>query len=83
MKKRYLRKRDLCTRYSVVPMTIDRWVRDGILPPPNTRITKSPLWLESVIEARDKANADTPAYDDANLLKGRKALKTKREEVRS
>jgi predicted site-specific integrase-resolvase len=53
--KKYLRKQGVADRYSVNPRTVDRWVADGILPPPiylpGGRI---PLFAEDGLDAHDR-----------------------------
>jgi hypothetical protein len=73
--RRYLRKADLCARYHCVPMTIDRNVKAGRLPPPSTWLAHSPLWLESELDAHDAARAQTPptAHPDPVVARLQKA----------
>jgi hypothetical protein len=52
--KRYLRKLDLCARYHCEPITIDRNVEAGKLPPPSTWLARSPLWDMAVLDAHDE-----------------------------
>jgi hypothetical protein len=56
--RRYLRKEDLCQRYRwKAKISVDRNVAAGNLPPPDTYIANSPLWLESNLDAFDDAQS--------------------------
>jgi hypothetical protein len=59
--RRYLRIHDLRERYRVSLMTIWRWSRNGILPPPTTRLGRSPLWDETLLDRHDDAQAEVGA----------------------
>jgi hypothetical protein len=58
--RRYLRKLDLCARYNCKPITIDRNVKAGRLPPPTTWLAKAPLWDEAMLDAHDAKMANNP-----------------------
>jgi predicted site-specific integrase-resolvase len=51
--KRRLRTRSLCERYDIVGRTVDRWVEQGILPPP-MKINGRRFWDEDEIEQRER-----------------------------
>jgi hypothetical protein len=62
--RHYLRKADLCKRYGwKAKISVDRAVKAGTLPPPDTYIGPAPLWLEEHLDAHDdaqrKARAET------------------------
>ena len=62
-----LTKKLLAQRYSVTDRTIDRWLKDGILPTPS-RINHRCYWDESEIEQRERvrmAAAQQAASTDA------------------
>jgi DNA-binding transcriptional MerR regulator len=52
-KSRRLQTRSLCERYDVVGRTIDRWVEQGILPPPII-INRRRYWDEQELEQRER-----------------------------
>ena len=33
----------------VHPVTVDRWRRDGVLPPPEAALRRGPVWLRATI----------------------------------
>jgi hypothetical protein len=52
--RKKLPSRALCERYGVVPQTIDRWLRTGILPQP-MRINKVRYWDLAELEEFDRS----------------------------
>ena len=63
---RKLRCRDICSRYSIVPRTVDRWMATGVLPPPLV-INNVRYWDEAEVEQRERQRlaARKPAPDAA------------------
>jgi predicted DNA-binding transcriptional regulator AlpA len=50
-----LRKRRVAERYDCqTTRTIDRWIKDGKLPPPTTYRGRTPLWAEDELDAFDR-----------------------------
>jgi len=57
-KRRYLRKKQLAERYGgVSERSIDRWTRDGRLPPPTMFQGRFPLWSEEILDVYDAEHA--------------------------
>jgi predicted DNA-binding transcriptional regulator AlpA len=52
--KRYIPMKPVARRYSRDPRTIDRWVQEGVFPPP-IYIQKRRLWSEEALDAFDAA----------------------------
>ena len=57
MAKRYLRKKAVCERYGgVTPRTIERLVKDGVLPAPEFPFqNKIPVWDEAALDEHDRS----------------------------
>ncbi len=60
MTMNYLRVSDMMQKFKVSRTTIYRWVEDAVLPKP-TKIGKTPMWIETDIDAdilalKDKDN---------------------------
>lgn len=52
--RRYLRKADVAARYRwKAKISVDRAVKEGRLPPPDTFMGRDPLWLEQTLDAHD------------------------------
>jgi predicted DNA-binding transcriptional regulator AlpA len=52
-KSRMLPTRSVCKRYEITDRTVDRWVENGILPPP-LRINGLRYWPERELEQRER-----------------------------
>jgi DNA-binding transcriptional MerR regulator len=63
-RKRRLQTRSLCERYDVCGRTIDRWVEQGILPPPLI-INRRRYWDEAEIEQRERDGMKPSAAEAA------------------
>jgi predicted site-specific integrase-resolvase len=53
MSKTFLRKKRVAGRYDIDERTVDRWTKDGRLPPPTYR-GRIPLWDETELDERDR-----------------------------
>lgn len=60
MPKQFLRKRQVANRYCIHERSVDRWIKDGRLPPPQYRGI-IPLWDEDRLDAADRAAMARPA----------------------
>jgi hypothetical protein len=69
--KTYFRQYQLAQRYRVSLRTIDRWKRNGILPPPDL-LLPHPRWSEATIEENERTQLrhalvrGTPQSDSTN-----------------
>jgi hypothetical protein len=53
--KKYSGKRAVGERYGGrSPRTIDRWVKAGILPPPDLYMGRHPLWADETLNQHDR-----------------------------
>ena len=52
--RKCLSRRHLVARYGRGGRTIRRWIKDGILPPPDFTISGYEYWYEETIEAADR-----------------------------
>ena len=59
MATQFLRKAAVAARYEITQRTLERWTKDGRLPCPTYR-GRLPLWLESDLDASDRAAAAAP-----------------------
>jgi len=59
--RRYFRKADLLKRYGWrSKISVDRGVKAGTLPPPDTYMGPIPLWLEGTLDKRDQERRRQP-----------------------
>jgi hypothetical protein len=71
--RKFIGKRDVGARYGgVVPRTIDRWIKAGILPAPDLIIRNRPYWDQNALDRHDRhtvaarAAAQVPAAEPAS-----------------
>jgi predicted DNA-binding transcriptional regulator AlpA len=61
--EKLLPTRDLIARYGVTDRTIDRWLSQGVLPPP-VRINRRRYWRASEIEQRERERMTARSIDN-------------------
>lgn len=60
----YLRKRSVAARYDITIRTLDRWVRDGVLPPPVfLEGIPFPLWAEDSLDKNERPRSRPEALE--------------------
>ena len=52
--RKFVSKRAVADRYDVVVRTIDRWVRDNILPASDLVVNHRHYWLEASLDRHDR-----------------------------
>jgi DNA-binding transcriptional MerR regulator len=52
--RKFIAKREVAERYGVTTRTVDRWVKDEILPPSGRQVNGRHYWDQAVLEQHDR-----------------------------